>query len=45
MIRSYDLMINTNKNLINKKIFNVGYYNLPVLEIAKKAKHLIGVRN
>ena len=42
MIRSYDLLINTDKNLINKKIFNVGYDNFPVIEIAKKVKKIIG---
>ncbi len=42
MIRSYDLLINTDKNLINKKIFNIGYDNFPVIEIAKKVKKIIG---
>ncbi len=42
MISSYELMINSEKKLINKKIYNVGYDNLPVEEIAQKVKALIG---
>ena len=42
MIRSYELMITSDKKLINKKIFNIGFDNLPVIEIANKVKTIIG---
>ena len=42
MVNLYELMINTEKNLINKKTYNVGYDNYPVLEIATKVKELLG---
>ena len=42
MVNLYELMINTEKNLINKKTYNVGYDNYPVIEIATKVKKLLG---
>tara|TARA_Y200000002_G_scaffold379473_1_gene388805 strand:- start:87 stop:1076 length:990 start_codon:yes stop_codon:yes gene_type:complete len=42
MVKAYELMIVTNKELINNKIYNVGYDNYPVMKIAEKVKKLIG---
>ncbi len=42
MIRAYELMITSDTKLINKKIFNIGFDNLPVIEIANKVKTIIG---
>ena len=42
MVNLYELMVGADKNLINKKIYNVGYDNYPVIEIAEKVKGLIG---
>ncbi len=42
MVKSYELMIQSEAKVINKKIYNVGYDNYPVLEIGKKVKKIIG---
>lgn len=42
MIRSYELMITPDMKLINKKIYNIGFDNFPVVEIANKVKAIIG---
>ena len=42
MIRSYELMITSDVKLINKKIYNIGFDNFPVVEIANKVKTIIG---
>ena len=41
MIRSYELMITSDVKLINKKIYNIGFDNFPVVEIAT-VKTIIG---
>ncbi len=42
MIRSYELMITSDVKLINKKTYNIGFDNFPVVEIANKVKTIIG---
>lgn len=42
MIKSYELMILSKSKLINNKIYNIGYDNFPVIEIAQKVKKIIG---
>jgi nucleoside-diphosphate-sugar epimerase len=42
MIRSYELIINSENNLINGQIFNVGFENQSVYDLAKAVKEEIG---
>ena len=35
-----DLFLNADKNVVNRQIFNVGYQNLSINEIAQKVKKL-----
>lgn len=42
MIRVYKKIIESKKDLISNQIFNVGYENLKVLDIAKKVKKIFG---
>ena len=44
-IEVVDLFINSPAQKINKQIFNVGYQNLTVLEIAHKVKKIIEKKN
>ena len=36
-----DLFLNADKNLVNKEVFNVGYQNLSIIEIAQKVKKIV----
>jgi nucleoside-diphosphate-sugar epimerase len=42
MIKAYELMITSDANMINKKIYNIGFDNFPVKVIANKVKTIIG---
>ena len=42
MVRAYELIINSENDLINKKIYNVGTENNSVLELSNKVKKIIG---
>ena len=42
MIRSYELIINSENNVINGQIFNVGFENQSVNDLAKAVKEEIG---
>lgn len=42
MIRSYELVINANKKLVNGEIFNAGWENKSVNDIAQEVKNVIG---
>jgi nucleoside-diphosphate-sugar epimerase len=42
MIRAYEKLITSPKSLINKQIFNVGWDNKSVFEIAQTVKKLLG---
>ena len=42
MVRAYELLINTEDNKIENKIYNVGDENKSVLELAKIVKNVIG---
>lgn len=42
MIRTYELFIDIDFKKINKNIFNIGFENLMVNEIANKVKKIIG---
>jgi nucleoside-diphosphate-sugar epimerase len=42
MVRAYDLFINSESERINGKIFNIGFENLSVNELAYQVKRVIG---
>ncbi len=42
MVDVYLLLINADKNIINKEIFNAGFENQSVMDLAKSAKSIIG---
>jgi len=42
MVKSYLLLLNSSKKLVEGEIFNVGYKNDTVLTLAKKVKKIIG---
>ena len=42
MVRAYDYLINSSKQLVSCQIFNVGFKNQTVMELATSVKNVIG---
>ena len=42
MIRAYEVLLKASSKIVNKKIYNAGYENFSVLELAEKTKSVIG---
>ena len=42
MVRAYHVLINANKSLVNKKIYNAGDKNYTVFELAQMTKEVVG---
>ena len=42
MIRAYEVLLEASSKIVNKKIYNAGYENFSVFELAEKTKSVIG---
>ena len=42
MVTAYDILINAKKSIVSGEIFNVGYENHSVFELANMVKKIIG---
>ena len=42
MVRAYDYLNNSSKQLVSSQIFNVGFKNQTVMELATSVKNVIG---